>query len=97
MADNALEHITNQAKNCLSTLHRPPYSPNMVTNDLHLFHSLEQSLVEKLLIDAEVVKTCLNHCLPSTNCDFSLFRHAQTQTYLNQILYTSSIKVIPSS
>ncbi len=43
----------------LSATH--PYSSNMASNDVHLFHSLQHFLAAKLFNDPEEVKICLNY------------------------------------
>ncbi len=39
-----------------------PYSPDIATNDLQLFRSLQHLLTEKLFNVIEEVETCIHHC-----------------------------------
>ncbi len=61
------EHMNSGTRKRFSTLncnvfHHLQYSPNMATNNLLLFHPLQDFMAEKVLIDAQEVKTCLTYC-----------------------------------
>ncbi len=71
--NNSCSHITKivflLSILTFSTHHK---AKDTVTNDFHLFRSLQRSLAENLLIDVEEVTACLNHfCLK--NDAFLLF------------------------
>ncbi|GBP49099.1 Mariner Mos1 transposase [Eumeta japonica] len=60
--DNARRHVAVPVKNYLKTLNwevlpHPPYSPDIVSSDYHLFRSMAHALCEQRLISYKDTKT----------------------------------------